>query len=59
MDALDGKHARNTGRASPMGQLIDHGLDCISYAFHVAFCVIGQRMGSGWANCILQLFVYV
>ena len=26
-DAIDGKHARNTNRSSPLGQLMDHGCD--------------------------------
>jgi len=27
MDAVDGKHARNTGQSSPLGALFDHGCD--------------------------------
>jgi len=27
MDAIDGKHARNTGQSSPLGALFDHGCD--------------------------------
>ena len=30
MDALDGKHARALGLSSPIGQLLDHGLDSFS-----------------------------
>ena len=30
MDAMDGRHARNTGSSSPLGQLFDHGLDSIN-----------------------------
>merc|ERR1712070_616864 len=26
-DAVDGKHARATGQATPMGALVDHGVD--------------------------------
>lgn len=29
-DAIDGKHARNTNRASPLGEFVDHYFDCIT-----------------------------
>jgi ethanolaminephosphotransferase len=29
LDAIDGKQARRTGAASPLGQLFDHGCDAI------------------------------
>ena len=34
LDAMDGKHARNTKRASPLGQLMDHGCDAVSTFIH-------------------------
>lgn len=30
LDAIDGKHARNTGNSSPLGELFDHGCDALS-----------------------------
>lgn len=33
MDALDGKQARRLGKSTPLGQLVDHGSDCISTTF--------------------------
>ncbi|MCQ2821130.1 MAG: CDP-alcohol phosphatidyltransferase family protein [archaeon] len=30
LDAMDGKHARNTKRSSSLGQLLDHGCDALS-----------------------------
>jgi len=33
MDAIDGKHARNTKRGSPIGQLLDHGCDGLTNNF--------------------------
>lgn len=33
MDAIDGKQARRTGSAGPLGQLFDHGCDSISTTF--------------------------
>ena len=34
-DAMDGKQARRTGTSSPLGQLVDHGCDCINLTFMV------------------------
>ena len=33
MDAVDGKQARKTKKASPLGQLVDHGSDCLTSTF--------------------------
>jgi len=30
LDAVDGKHARNTGQSTPLGALFDHGCDCVA-----------------------------
>ena len=35
LDALDGKHARNTKNGSPLGELFDHGCDNVGAAFQV------------------------
>ena len=35
LDALDGKQARRTGSSSPLGQLVDHGCDCINLIFMI------------------------
>ena len=37
LDAIDGKHARNTKRSSPLGQLMDHGCDSMD---NFLFCVV-------------------
>ncbi|CAG9328399.1 unnamed protein product [Blepharisma stoltei] len=37
LDNLDGKHARKTGQSSPLGQLMDHGLDSSFNTFAVSF----------------------
>jgi len=34
MDALDGKQARRTGSSTPLGQLFDHGCDCLACLSH-------------------------
>ena len=41
LDAIDGKHARNTDNCSPLGQLLDHSLDQFS---HVLFVILGLAM---------------
>lgn len=30
LDAVDGKHARNTNQSTPLGALFDHGCDCVA-----------------------------
>jgi len=40
LDAMDGKHARQTGQATPMGGLVDHGIDAfIAFTTGVSMCV--------------------
>jgi ethanolaminephosphotransferase len=36
LDCMDGKQARRTGNSSPLGQLFDHGVDCICNLAHVS-----------------------
>merc|ERR1740139_1320711 len=40
MDAMDGKQARRTKSSSPLGQLFDHGCDCLT--------CIAQHSVAGW-----------
>jgi ethanolaminephosphotransferase len=35
LDCMDGKQARRTGSSSPLGQLFDHGMDCICNLSHL------------------------
>jgi len=35
-DCMDGKQSRRTGTSSPLGQLFDHGFDCICLLSHIA-----------------------
>jgi len=48
-DCMDGKQARRTGQSSPLGQLFDHGFDCICNLSHVStqagYLMLG---GSPW-----------
>lgn len=49
LDCMDGKQARRTQTSSPLGQLFDHGFDCICTMVHCAavsgFCMNG---GTKW-----------
>jgi ethanolaminephosphotransferase len=36
LDCMDGKQARRTGASSPLGQLFDHGFDCICNLSHIS-----------------------
>lgn len=38
LDCMDGKQSRRTGTSSPLGQLFDHGFDCICLLSHCAGC---------------------
>lgn len=36
LDCMDGKQARRTGNSSPLGQLFDHGVDCVCLMAHLS-----------------------
>merc|ERR1719420_2480081 len=40
MDAMDGKQARRTNSSSPLGQLFDHGVDCLCTLPGVAMVMV-------------------
>ena len=45
LDAVDGKQARRLGRSSPLGQLFDHGCDCVGVTFwtYMVLSALGAR----------------
>lgn len=45
MDAIDGKQARRTGTGSPLGELFDHGLDCIANSFFLPSMLMCLQAG--------------
>jgi len=47
MDAVDGKQARRTNTASPLGELVDHGCDVLSVgqSFSLSICVCSVTAG--------------
>jgi len=46
LDALDGKHARNTGNSSALGELFDHGCDAVSTTMLVLTVCSTVQLGS-------------
>ena len=63
LDAIDGKHARNTGRSSPLGQLMDHGCDAFSNSFVVIMIgqahLLGSSLYAVGVQILVQLSFYI
>lgn len=59
LDAIDGKHARNTKRSSSLGQLMDHGCDSMdNFLFCIVLCQ-AYLFGNSIQSIILQLFIQI
>lgn len=49
LDCMDGKQARRTQTSSPLGQLFDHGIDCLSNLAHIStFASYTMIGGTKW-----------
>lgn len=48
MDAIDGKQARRTGMAGPLGEMFDHGCDAINTGLEVALCQAAFGFTRSW-----------
>lgn len=60
LDCLDGKQARRTGSSTPLGQLLDHGLDSLCLLAHVAAIQAWLRAGDTlMLQMILQFSFYM
>merc|ERR1719209_1254563 len=46
LDAIDGKQARRTGTGSPLGELFDHGMDCIANSFFLPLMLMATCSGN-------------
>jgi phosphatidylglycerophosphate synthase len=53
MDAIDGKQARKTGSSSPLGQLFDHGCDCVLSG--VVAILQANSLGLGYSDALLLM----
>lgn len=55
MDAMDGKQARRIGLSTPMGQLFDHGFDCLGcISIHAMTWSVLAFQGSFWGLAALS-----
>ena len=57
LDAIDGKHARNTKRSSPLGQLMDHGCDSMD---NFLYCIVIAQIylfGDSVNTIVLQILI--
>ena len=65
LDCMDGKQARRTGTSSPLGQLFDHGVDCLCLQQHLSMCMTMLALtpqDSAWiwmAQAMLQFSFYM
>jgi ethanolaminephosphotransferase len=57
LDAIDGKHARNTNRSSPLGQLMDHGCDAFSNSFVIVMICQAHLLGHTIYTLVVQVLV--
>lgn len=57
LDAIDGKHARNTKSGSPLGQLFDHGCDAGGAAFLALTIAMAIQLGPNYKVVALMLAI--
>jgi len=55
LDCMDGKQARRTKSSSPLGQLFDHGFDCINTVIYIALGSCFTMSGRSKSYFILQV----
>lgn len=62
LDAIDGKHARNTKRSSSLGQLMDHGCDSMdNFLFCIVICqafLFGNTIQTLLVQVLIQIPFY-
>ena len=58
-DAIDGKHARNTKRSSPLGQLMDHGCDSMDNFLYTIVIAQLFLFGDSVDTIIVQILVQI
>ncbi|XP_076273229.1 choline/ethanolaminephosphotransferase 1 bbc isoform X5 [Rhynchophorus ferrugineus] len=56
LDAIDGKQARRTGSANPLGELFDHGCDSLSTVFVAVSACTAVQLGNYPAWMFFQCF---
>ncbi|OJA19270.1 hypothetical protein AZE42_04494 [Rhizopogon vesiculosus] len=54
-DAVDGKQARRTGMAGPLGQMFDHGCDALNTTLEVILASRALNLGRSWWTVASQI----
>ncbi|GJE98858.1 choline/ethanolaminephosphotransferase [Phanerochaete sordida] len=54
-DAIDGKQARRTGMAGPLGEMFDHGCDALNTTLEVILCSRALNLGRSWWTVASQI----
>lgn len=54
-DAIDGKQARRTGMAGPLGELFDHGCDALNTTLEVVLVAHALNLGRSWWTVASQI----
>ncbi|KAG2144675.1 CDP-alcohol phosphatidyltransferase-domain-containing protein [Suillus bovinus] len=54
-DAVDGKQARRTGMAGPLGEMFDHGCDALNTTLEVALASRALNLGRSWWTVASQI----
>ncbi|KAF8586240.1 choline ethanolaminephosphotransferase [Ramaria rubella] len=54
-DAIDGKQARRTGMAGPLGEMFDHGCDAINTTLEVILAARALNLGRSWWTVASQV----
>ena len=55
LDAIDGKQARRTGSATPLGELFDHGCDSVSSVFVAVALCVSLGLESEWPLMLVAI----
>ncbi|KAJ6479218.1 choline ethanolaminephosphotransferase [Mycena vitilis] len=54
-DAIDGKQARRTGMAGPLGEMFDHGCDAMNTTLEVILAAQALNLGRSWWTVASQI----
>lgn len=55
LDAVDGKQARRTGMAGPLGEMFDHGCDALNTTLEVVLASRALNLGRSWWTVASQI----
>ncbi|KAF8079248.1 CDP-alcohol phosphatidyltransferase-domain-containing protein [Lyophyllum atratum] len=55
LDAIDGKQARRTGMAGPLGEMFDHGCDAMNTTLEVILAAQALNLGRSWWTVASQI----